>query len=562
MKSTKLLYMSLAAALAATNLTSCIDNDEPDGIVALRQAKSEFIKAETAVKNAEAEKQTLENQLIEYQKQIQEINVKLKDLDYKKAAAQSELEIEQINNEKALLAKQLEAQQLQMETTLLNLKAANAQAQQAYASALNAAKADAEVFDEQSGSYVTLRNVYGKLKSAQSVLYFEEQNYLASWQSYVRAVNTAAADSVTLEATLKNDLASAKFAQEKADAIVEIGQSYYDQLKAAGALSEEDKAKAALEFEIKKASIESEQRENDAAREAFRLTYQQKCSEFNAQIADLEDQKTGYDKDGNPSYGWYYYDYSYQTDHYYDESGNPFTFGYYSYNQSDVVLFPKNDGLQKLLEDFQARVKENQAQEDTYKSQKAEYQKRKSAYEEAEYAGESEKIIAEAKKALEKAEKAVREEYEVLLAANDAVQEASEAIQDAIDAIDDEISGVRLAKAILSSTDPELEAEATKLQYELNLIAVAEDALGDGDLSDIEEELVRAKANVETAKANVAAAQLKLDQFYEGSYDGAYSVKQAKLALDEAKKSRDEAKTAYDYYSELYKSTVAKLSAE
>lgn len=58
--------MSLAAALAATNLTSCIDNDEPDGIAALRQAKSEYIKAETAVKNAEAEKQTLENQLIEY----------------------------------------------------------------------------------------------------------------------------------------------------------------------------------------------------------------------------------------------------------------------------------------------------------------------------------------------------------------------------------------------------------------------------------------------------------------------------------------------------------------
>lgn len=560
MKSTKLLYMSLAAALAATNLTSCIDNDEPDGIVALRQAKSEFIKAETAVKNAEAEKQTLENQLIEYQKQIQEINVKLKDLDYKKAAAQSELEIEQINNEKALLAKQLEAQQLQMETTLLNLKAANAEAQQAYTSALNAAKADAEVFDEQSGSYVTLRNVYGKLKSAQSVLYFEEQNYLASWQSYVRAVNTAAADSVTLEATLKNDLASAKFAQEKAEAIVEIGQSYYDQLKAAGALSEEDKAKAALEFEVKKASIESEQRENDAAREAFRLTYEQKCSEFNAQITDLDNQKIGYDKNGNPNSWWSVYSFS-ETDYdFYDKSGNPFQY-YLFYSSSDIVLYPNSDELQKLLDNFLDLNDKNRAQVDTYKSQKAEYQKRKSAYDEAEYAGESE-IIAEAKKALGKAEKAVREEYEVLLAANDAVQEASEAIQDALNAIDDKISGVRLAMAILSSTDPELEAEATKLQYELNLIAVAEDALGDGDLSDIEEELVRAKANVETAKAEVAAAQLKLDQFYEGSYDGAYSVKQAKLALDEAKKSRDEAKTAYDYYSELYKSTVAKLSAE
>lgn len=560
MKSTKLLYMSLAAALAATNLTSCIDNDEPDGIVALRQAKSEFIKAETAVKNAEAEKQTLENQLIEYQKQIQEINVKLKDLDYKKAAAQSELEIEQINNEKALLAKQLEVQQLQMETTLLNLKAANAEAQQAYTSALNAAKADAEVFDEQSGSYVTLRNVYGKLKSAQTVLYFEEQNYLASWQSYVRAVNTAAADSVTLEATLKNDLASAKFAQEKAEAIVEIGQSYYDQLKAAGALSEEDKAKAALEFEVKKTSIESEQRENNAAREAFRLTYEQKCSEFNAQITDLENQKIGHDKNGTAYRWWSVYSNS-ETDYdFQDESGNPFKY-YQFYSAFDIVLYPNSDELQKLLDNFLDLNEENRAQVDTYKSKKAEYQKRKSAYDEAEYAGESE-IIAEAKKALEKAEKAVREEYEVLLAANDAVQEASEAVQDAIDAIDAEISGVNLAKAILSSTDPELEAEATKLQYELNLINVAENALGDGDLSDIEEALAQAKANVETAKAKVAAAQLKLDQFYEGSYDGAYSVKQAKLALDEAKKSRDEAKTAYDYYSELYKSTVAKLSAE
>lgn len=560
MKSTKLLYMSLAAALAATNLTSCIDNDEPDGIVALRQAKSEFIKAETAVKNAEAEKQTLENQLIEYQKQIQEINVKLKDLDYKKAAAQSELEIEQINNEKALLAKQLEAQQLQMETTLLNLKAANAEAQQAYTSALNAAKADAEVFDEQSGSYVTLRNVYGKLKSAQTVLYFEEQNYLASWQSYVRAVNTAAADSVTLEATLKNDLASAKFAQEKAEAIVEIGQSYYDQLKAAGALSEEDKAKAALEFEVKKTSIESEQRENNAAREAFRLTYEQKCSEFNAQITDLENQKIGYDKNGTEYSWWSVYSNS-ETDYdFQDESGNPFQY-YQFYSAFDIVLYPNSDELQKLLDNFLDLNEENRAQVDTYKSKKAEYQKRKSAYDEAKYAGESE-IIAEAKKALEKAEKAVREEYEVLLAANDAVQEASEAVQDAIDAIDDEISGVNLAKAILSSTDPELEAEATKLQYEWNLIDAAENALGDGDLSDIEEGLAQAKANVETAKANVAVAQLKLDQFYEGSYSAADDVKEAKLALDEAKKSRDEAKTAYDYYSELYKSTVAKLSAE
>lgn len=543
--------MSLAAALAATNLTSCIDNDEPDGIVALRQAKSEYIKAETAVKNAEAEKQTLENQLIEYQKQIQEINVKIKDLEYKKAAAQNELEIEQINNEKALLSKQLEAQQLEMETTLLNLKAANAQAQQAYASALNAAKADAEVFDEQSGSYVTLRNVYSKLKNAQSALYFAEQNYLSEWQIYVNAVNTAATDSVTREAALKNSLASAKFAQEKAEALVEIGQAYHDQIKAAGVLSEEDKAKAAIEFETKKTSIKSKQRENQAARDAFRLTYEQKCDELNAQIADLVNQETGYDKDGS----------------------NQFT--YWS-TWNDIVIYPNNDELQKLLEAYYARKDEYQAQEDKYQAQKGEYQTKNSEYwtskneydalvsagaTEEELAA-AEKVLKAAEKARDAAEKALDEERDALTAANDAVQKASDAIQDAIQAIDDKISEVRLAKAILSPTDPELEAEATKLQYELNLVDAAENALGNDDLSDIEEQLEQAKADVETAKAKVAVAQNNLDNFYAGTYDGITSVKQAKLALDEAKKNRDEAKTAYDYYSELYKNTVAKLSAE
>lgn len=560
MKSTKLLYMSLAAALAATNLTSCIDNDEPDGIAALRQAKSEYIKAETAVKNAEAEKQTLENQLIEYQKQIQEINVKLKDLEYKKAAAQSELEIEQINNEKALLSKQLEAQQLEMETTLLNLKAANAQAQQAYASALNAAKADAEVFDEQSGSYVTLSSVYGKLKNAQSALYIAEQNYLYRWQSYVSAANTAATDSVAIEATLKNNLASAKYAQEKAEAIVEIGQSYYDQLKAAGSLTEEDKAKAAIEFEVKKTSIESEQSENQAAREAFRLTYEQKCDELNAQITDFERQKTGYDKDGGSYSYWFFYSIG-NVYNYIDVNGKSFEHSYWDYS-TPIVLYPNNDELQKLLEKFLDLNEKHQDQVNVYTGQRYVYEDRKSAYNDSVFAGKSEEVIDKAKKALVAAENALKEEYEALVATDADVMKAASEINDAFDSIDDKISEVRLAKAILSSTDPELEAEATKLQYELNLVNAAENALGNDDLSDIEEALEQAKADVETAKANVAAAQLKLDQFYEGSYSAADYVKQVKLDLDEAKKSRDEAKATYDYYSELYKSTVAKLSAE
>ena len=197
-----------------------------------------------------------------------------------------------------------------------------------------------------------------------------------------------------------------------------------------------------------------------------------------------------------------------------------------------------------------------------YTGQRYVYEDRKSAYNDSVFAGKSEEVIDKAKKALVAAENALKEEYEALVATDADVMKAASEINDAFDSIDDKISEVRLAKAILSSTDPELEAEATKLQYELNLVNAAENALGNDDLSDFEEALEQAKADVETAKANVAAAQLKLDQFYEGSYSAADYVKQVKLDLDEAKKSRDEAKATYDYYSELYKSTVAKLSAE
>lgn len=102
-KWTYLVATLLMAGTTAT-FTGCIDTDEPEGIVDLRGAKSELIKAQAAVKLVEVEWQKaqvayqelvnkskeLDNQYKEYDVQMHALDVKLKELEVERAQAATE----------------------------------------------------------------------------------------------------------------------------------------------------------------------------------------------------------------------------------------------------------------------------------------------------------------------------------------------------------------------------------------------------------------------------------------------------------------------------------------
>lgn len=198
-KWTYLVATLLMAGTTAT-FTGCIDTDEPEGIVDLRGAKSELIKAQAAVKLVEVEWQKaqvayqelvnkskeLSNQYQEYDNQMHALDVKLKELEVERAQAateqakaEAEAKIAEANRDKAYWENKMAEEAEIFKAAMLNYQTQTAQAQEAYDNAMKLIEAgklllsDGEkaIIDKaQQRLYVasaSLQEYYGALKTAQ-----------------------------------------------------------------------------------------------------------------------------------------------------------------------------------------------------------------------------------------------------------------------------------------------------------------------------------------------------------------------------------------------------------
>lgn len=198
-KWTYLVATLLMAGTTAT-FTGCIDTDEPEGIVDLRGAKSELIKAQAAVKLVEVEWQKakvayqelenkskeLSNQYQEYDNQMHALDVKLKELEVERAQAATEREkaeaeakIAQANRDKAFWENKMAEEAEIFKASLLTYQTATAQAQEAYDNAMKLIEAGKLLLSDGEKAIInkaqqrlfvasaSLQEYYGWLKTAQ-----------------------------------------------------------------------------------------------------------------------------------------------------------------------------------------------------------------------------------------------------------------------------------------------------------------------------------------------------------------------------------------------------------
>ena len=300
-KWTYLVATLLMAGTTAT-FTGCIDTDEPEGIVDLRGAKSELIKAQAAVKLVEVEWQKaqvayqelvnkskeLDNQYKEYDVQMHALDVKLKELEVERAQAateqakaEAEAKIAEANRDKAYWENKMAEEAEIFKAAMLNYQTQTAQAQEAYDNAMKLIEAgklllsDGEkaIIDKaQQRLYVasaSLNQYYDALKTAQD-------NY------YDALVNP---DLPTL-ASLQAELKLAQIAVEKAEILLDEKNNMLALAEDFDAAAWDDKI---LDLKKKKSEYESEKSKADVEIATIKtsadyLAVQYTQTEYNADL--------------------------------------------------------------------------------------------------------------------------------------------------------------------------------------------------------------------------------------------------------------------------------------
>ena len=309
-KWTYLVATLLMAGTTAT-FTGCIDTDEPEGIVDLRGAKSELIKAQAAVKLVEVEWQKaqvayqelvnkskeLDNQYKEYDVQMHALDVKLKELEVERAQAateqakaEAEAKIAEANRDKAYWENKMAEEAEIFKAAMLNYQTQTAQAQEAYDNAMKLIEAgklllsDGEkaIIDKaQQRLYVasaSLNQYYDALKTAQD-------NY------YDALVNP---DLPTL-ASLQAELKLAQIAVEKAEILLDEKNNMLALAEDFDAAAWDDKI---LDLKKKKSEYESEKSKADVEIATIKTSADYKAAEQKVaeKIKARKAAKEAYDK--------------------------------------------------------------------------------------------------------------------------------------------------------------------------------------------------------------------------------------------------------------------------
>ncbi len=316
-----ILYVSLAAALATTSLSGCIDNDEPDGILALRQAKASYINAqaanettlanadaaykaaETAVKAAEAKQAEAVAKKAEYEAALAEYEAKLAEAkteaEIAAVKAQLEVSLQQLAND--LQTAKAEAEQLaqKAQTELNNLKAsyntslaALEKSTAAYAEALKQIKTQETVLDTKSGSYITIAEVYNKYLDSKNEYKDATEAVADASVNYIHALYDTEVETNELLNELDDALKDAKLEQQAAERVLEVKQAELEAAKNKGLMTEAEYTDKVNELDAQISALGVKIAENLVAQEKFAVEPMKQEVELQNQINELNDQLT------------------------------------------------------------------------------------------------------------------------------------------------------------------------------------------------------------------------------------------------------------------------------
>lgn len=307
-KWTYLVATLLMAGTTAT-FTGCIDTDEPEGIVNLRGAKSELIKAEAAVKLVEVEWQKaqvanmelqnkaleLANQKAEYDNQLKALDVKLKELEVELKQAQNEAEkarlqaeIAQSNADKKAIENQMALEAEAFKVAMLNAQTATAQAQAAYEQAIQDIElAKLTLSDAEQQQITTAQNF---LTSVALVMNGKYQTLANAQTAYYNALVSPTMPSI---GKLQAELATAQAEVEAAEIMLNAKAEML-------ALAEDFDAAA---WDTKKAEYKKEisQYESEKGKAELEKTQIKNKEEYKAAVEDIT-KKTAIESDANAMY--------------------------------------------------------------------------------------------------------------------------------------------------------------------------------------------------------------------------------------------------------------------
>ncbi len=223
----KLLYLSSLAVLSVS-MVSCIDNDEPAGIKALRQAKADKIYAEIAMdsanaryRNAEAVNKELLNAYQELTNALYAVKVAndKKVDDATTAAELKELETKLVNAQYAYDVAKFHAENL-----VDSLKAEKSALKYTFA----------QIIANAEGDYNTyLTTAYDWLCTAESTLYVNQHSLATAEQALLVAYNVAECkDSLEKRNVLTDAVATAQDDLDNENKKVELAQATLDDFNA------------------------------------------------------------------------------------------------------------------------------------------------------------------------------------------------------------------------------------------------------------------------------------------------------------------------------------------
>jgi len=211
-----ILYLS-AALVLGMGMTSCIDNDEPAGVDAIRNAQAAKYNANAAKKNAEAAQSEAYVAYYAAQSAIEELNTKKKEIAV--AKAELSLELAKANNQasidsvKLVLANKeaaIEKAKITNETALVNAQKSLAQAEARLALAKEAALENeanlALAYAEYADSAVTAS--LEKVLTKESTYLTKVENLIYAQKAYAHAVYAAGLDSANNMASYEKEIAS------------------------------------------------------------------------------------------------------------------------------------------------------------------------------------------------------------------------------------------------------------------------------------------------------------------------------------------------------------------
>ena len=379
-----ILYVSLAAAMAATNLTGCIDTDEPEGILALREAKASYINAQAAnettlanasaalttaqaaTENARAKQQEALAKQSEYEAALVEYEVKMAELTYQKqqsldaieiaqAQADAQTKLQEAANELAKAKAEAEQAAQEAETALLKLKAQYNQSladletsSVAYENAVKANQSKQTFLDTKTGQYLTIASIKSKYDDAKAAYRTATTSVITYTEALTEALKTnttdaysASRDSLNEIVSLNKALNNAELALVEEEKVLEVLNNSLEDAKASNFTSEADYQAKGGEYQLQLVEIETKIAENEVAQAEFavkpekeKVELQGQIDALDAQIDELDEQlKTALDAEGNTIYP-------------YNET----------LNAIQANINEANDRVNEISDDYQAKV--------------------------------------------------------------------------------------------------------------------------------------------------------------------------------------------------------------